>query len=90
MAESNFIAPSYPALVSAAVLWRWSTPVASIRTRQSLARREVAPEQREEFASSGRAHRQVSFHKESLRLPAQSDADFMFCGIEAEVVVYFH
>jgi hypothetical protein len=41
---------------------------------QSLARREVAPEQREEFASSGRAHRQVSFHKKSLRLPAQSDA----------------
>ena len=57
---------------------------------QAFARREVAREQREEFASSGRAHRQVSFQEESLRAPAQGDADFMFCGIEAEVVVYFH
>lgn len=57
---------------------------------QALARRDVALEEFQELAPSGPAHRQVSFHKESLAPPAQREADFMFCGIQAEVVIYFH
>ena len=57
---------------------------------QTGLRRQVAPEQGKEFAPTGCAHRQVLFQEESLRAAAQGDTHFLFCGIETEVVIYFH